>query len=79
MRKIPLSPTEVKMLEFFVKNPGRVISRDDFLDRVWGYDQYPTTRTVDFHVMKLRQKIEEDPNKPSHILTIHGVGYKFCP
>jgi DNA-binding response OmpR family regulator len=60
-----------------VQHRGEVISRDRLLDEVWGYDQYPTTRTVDNHVAKVRQKIEDTPADPKYIITIHGVGYKF--
>ncbi|MFO0983448.1 MAG: response regulator transcription factor [Planctomycetota bacterium] len=72
-----LSALEAKMLRFFVGHRGKVVSRNDFLRHVWGYDRFPTTRTVDFHVLKLRQKIEPDPANPRHIQTVHGVGYKF--
>jgi hypothetical protein len=68
---------EFKMLQFFVLNPFRVLSRDELLNEVWGYENYPCTRTVDNRVMKLRQKLEADPVKPVHFRTVHGVGYKF--
>jgi len=54
-----------------------VVSRDQLLDGVWSYDGFPTPRTVDTHIAKLRQKIEETPNNPRYLITIHGVGYKF--
>jgi DNA-binding response OmpR family regulator len=68
---------EFKTLEFMTRNAGRAVSREEFLNEVWGYQNYPSTRTVDNHIMKLRQKLENDPSDPSHFLTIHGVGYKF--
>ena len=72
-----LSPLESKMLQYFVKHEGRAVSRQEFLKEVWGYERFPNTRTVDFHVLRLRQKIEVDPNQPKHIVTVHGVGYRF--
>jgi two-component system, OmpR family, alkaline phosphatase synthesis response regulator PhoP len=77
--KIALTPQEFKILKYFVRNPERVISRDELLNQVWGYDCYPSTRTVDNHLMKLRQKLETDPMSPSHFKTVHGAGYKFIP
>jgi len=75
--KFPLSQIEAKMLALLVCNSGKVVSRNEFLSKVWGYESFPTTRTVDFHILKLRQKIEPDSDKPVHILTVHGVGYKL--
>jgi len=77
--RIGLSRKEADMLRLFLESPGEVISRQRFLESVWGYHSYPTTRTVDMHVLKLRQKIEPDTENPRHILTVHGVGYKFMP
>jgi len=77
--KIIVTPKEFKTLEFLTKNPERVISRDELLDKVWGYESYPCTRTVDNHMLRLRQKLEKDPSNPSHFLTVHGLGYKFVP
>ena len=77
--KVLLTAQEFKTLEFMIKNKLRVISRDQFLNEVWGYQNYPTTRTVDNHIHKLRQKLESDPSNPSHFLTIHCMGYKFVP
>ena len=77
--QILLTAQEFKALRFFVSNPGRVISRDELLNRAWGYDNYPCSRTVDNHVLKLRQKLEIEPSRPKHFLTIHSVGYKFLP
>jgi len=70
---------EAKMLQLMAENPNQVISRAEFLETVWGYQSYPTTRTVDTHVLNLRQKLEPDPDAPKHILTVHGVGYMFVP
>jgi DNA-binding response OmpR family regulator len=77
--KIIVTPKEFKTLEFLTKNPQRVISRDELLDKVWGYESYPCTRTVDNHMLRLRQKLEIDPSHPSHFLTVHRLGYKFMP
>ena len=74
-----MTPQEFKVLKYFAQNPERVISRDQLLNEVWGYASYPTTRTVDNHIMNLRQKLEEDPAHPTHFRTVHGVGYKFVP
>ena len=77
--KIAVTPMEFKTLEFLAKNAERVISRDELLNEVWGYQNYPCTRTVDNHILRLRQKLESDPSHPSHLLTVHGMGYKFVP
>jgi DNA-binding response OmpR family regulator len=74
---VSLTAQEFKMLKFFTKNPERVISRIELLNEVWGYQNYPTTRTVDNHILKLRQKLERDPEAPVHFRTVHRVGYKF--
>lgn len=76
---VPLTPKEYETLEFLVKNERRVISRDEMLNEVWGYENYPCTRTVDNHILRLRRKLEDDFSNPDHLLTIHGVGYKFMP
>jgi DNA-binding response OmpR family regulator len=78
-RKITVTAKEFKTLEFLTKNPERVISRDELLNEVWGYQNYPCTRTVDNHILRLRRKLESDPSHPSHLLTVHAVGYKFVP
>jgi DNA-binding response OmpR family regulator len=77
----PLSFTalEFKLLKYFAASPSRVISREELLNEVWGYENYPTTRTVDNHVLRLRQKLEPDPAHPQYFLTMHGSGYKFTP
>ena len=77
--KVTVTAKEFKTLEFLTKNAERTISRDELLDKVWGYQDYPCTRTVDNHMLKLRQKLESDPSRPSHFLTVHRVGYKFVP
>lgn len=76
---VTLTTQEYKLLKFFSRFPGRVLTRDELLNQVWGYENYPTTRTVDNHVLRLRQKLEADPAKPRHFQTIHGAGYKFIP
>ncbi|HCA57864.1 MAG TPA: DNA-binding response regulator, partial [Blastocatellia bacterium] len=75
---VELSAMEFKLLRFLVENRGVVHSRDELLDHVWGYDAMPSTRTVDVHIAWLRQKLEENPKRPAHIQTVHGMGYKFC-
>jgi len=77
--QVSLTPHEFKLLRYFVRNPERVISRDELLNEVWGYNCYPSTRTVDNHLVNLRQKLEKDPLQPNHFKTVHGVGYKFVP
>jgi DNA-binding response OmpR family regulator len=74
---IVLTAQEFKTFQFLVQNADRVISRDELLNEVWGYQNYPSTRTVDNHILKLRQKLERDPSSPVHFRTVHGMGYKF--
>ncbi|GIW72264.1 MAG: DNA-binding response regulator [Planctomycetota bacterium] len=74
-----LTPREFKIMRLFCESPGRVVSRNELLDKVWGYDAFPTTRTVDNHIVKLRKAIEPDPANPRHIVSVRGVGYKFVP
>ena len=74
---IDLSPREFKLMKYFIEHRERVITRDQLLDAVWGYNSFPLTRTVDTHIAKLRQKIEDDPGAPRHIITVHRAGYKF--
>lgn len=76
-KKIEMSAREYQLLKYFVQREGQVISRDQILNDVWGFDALPTTRTVDNYVLSLRKKLESSPSKPKHILTIHTVGYKF--
>ncbi len=74
---VEMTAQEFKTLKFFLQNAERVITRDELLNEVWGYQNYPSTRTVDNHILKLRQKLENDPANPAHFKTVHGVGYKF--
>ena len=74
---VELSPKEFDLLAFLAANSGRVFSRDELLEKVWGYDYAGDTRTVDVHVRWLRQKIETDPARPRHLVTVRGIGYKF--
>jgi two-component system alkaline phosphatase synthesis response regulator PhoP len=74
---VDLSAREFKLLRHFIEHRGATLSRESLLSEVWGYDETPLTRTVDVHVAGLRQKIETNPKSPEHLLTIHGLGYKF--
>jgi two-component system alkaline phosphatase synthesis response regulator PhoP len=74
---LSFSAKEFDLLKYFLCHPGETLSRDRLLDDVWGYDHYPTTRTVDAHIVRLRQKLEPNPEKPQFFLTVHGIGYKF--
>ena len=76
---VELTVMELKTARYFFSNPRRVISREELLEKVWGYTHYPSTRTVDNHISRLRQKLESDPSRPTHFLTVHGAGYKFLP
>jgi len=76
-RPIDLSARELRLLEYFLEHPGEVLGRDRLLNAVWGYDSDSFSRTVDMHVAKLRRKIENRPEDPRHIVTVHGIGYKF--
>ena len=76
---VSMTAQEFKLLRFFSRSPERVISREELLNEVWGYQNYPSTRTVDNHILRLRQKLEQDPSNPRFFLTIHGAGYKFVP
>lgn len=75
--EVRLTRKEFDLLRYLVEHQGEVITRERLLDEVWGYEHFPTTRTVDTHVLRLRQKFEADPEHPVHILTVHGQGYKF--
>ena len=74
---LELSAREYRLLKYLVSKKGNVVTRDELLDEVWGYNSYPSTRTVDNHIARLRQKIEHNVEDPKHIVTVHGVGYKF--
>jgi len=73
------TPKEFDLLRFLIRNRGRVLSRDQILNKVWGYDYYGTPRTIDNFIQKLRQKVERDAQEPDHILTVRGIGYRFEP
>jgi two-component system alkaline phosphatase synthesis response regulator PhoP len=76
-RMLEFSAKEFDLLKYFLAHPGETLSRDRLLEDVWGYEHFPTTRTVDTHIVRLRQKIEPKPDEPRFILTVHGTGYKF--
>ena len=76
-QKLQLSAREFALLQYFVLHQNETVTRDQLLNEVWGYDSFPNTRTVDNHIAKLRQKIEDDAGDPKFILTVHGVGYRF--
>lgn len=76
-KPLRLTEREFKLLKYMIEHKGEVITRDMLLDKVWGYDSYPTTRTVDNYILSIRHKIEDNPGKPKFILTVHTSGYKF--
>ncbi|MBL1213806.1 MAG: response regulator transcription factor [Ignavibacteriae bacterium] len=76
-KEIHLSVTELNILKYFIQHKGEVISRDKLLDDIWGYEVFPTTRTVDNYILSLRKNLEDDPHSPKHIITVHKAGYKF--
>jgi DNA-binding response OmpR family regulator len=76
---IAMTAQEFKLLRYLARWPEKVISREELLNEVWGYHNYPSTRTVDNHILRLRQKLEPDPANPRFFLTMHGAGYKFVP
>src|SRR5271154_3639790 len=76
-KSLDFSSKEFDLLKYFLVHPGETLSRDRLLEDVWGYDRFPTTRTVDAHIVRLRQKVEPKPDEPRFILTVHGTGYKF--
>jgi len=78
-KPITLTAHEFKLLKYFVENAERVLSREELLNEVWGYNCYPTTRTVDNQILKLRQKLEPDAADPHHLQTVYGAGYRFVP
>ncbi len=77
--ELPLTRTEVACLELLLETPGKVVARATILDRIWGRGRYPSTRTVDNHIARLRKKLEPEPGAPRILLTVHGIGYKLCP
>ena len=76
-KALDISSKEFELLKYFICHSGETLSRDRLLEDVWGYENYPTTRTVDTHLMRLRQKLEPDPEQPQYFLTVHGTGYRF--
>lgn len=74
---LELAPREYHLLRYFIEHRGMILSRDDLLNAVWGYDAMPVTRTVDVHLGQLRQKLEPNPRQPQYFITLHGLGYKF--
>jgi two-component system alkaline phosphatase synthesis response regulator PhoP len=77
-REVRLTRKEFDLLRYLLEHRGEVLTRDRLLDEVWGYERFPTTRTVDTHILRLRQKFEPDPERPVYILTVHGQGYRFA-
>lgn len=77
--ELKFTPAEYNLLTFFLQNPDRALTRDVILNSVWGYESFPNTRTVDAHIVRLRQKLEPNPGAPRHFVTVHGVGYRFLP
>ena len=75
---LALRHAEYEIMRYLVEHRGEILTRERLLDEVWGYERFPTTRTVDTHVLRLRQKFERDPERPEHILTVHGQGYRFA-
>src|ERR1700729_2091303 len=78
-RTLAFTAQEFKLLKYFAQFPARVLTRQELLNEVWGYENYPTTRTVDNHILRIRQKLEPDPGNPRYFMTMHGAGYKFTP
>jgi DNA-binding response OmpR family regulator len=78
-QELKFTPAEYNLLIFFLQNADKALTRDVILNSVWGYECFPNTRTVDAHVVRLRQKLEPDTNAPKHFVTVHGVGYRFLP
>ncbi len=76
---IGMTAQEYKLLRFLSQSPEHVMSREELFNEVWGYQNYPSTRTVDNHILRLRQKLEPDPANPRFFVTVHGAGYKFVP
>jgi two-component system alkaline phosphatase synthesis response regulator PhoP len=76
-KELDFTSLEMEILKYFIAHHGEVVARNDLLDKIWGYESYPTTRTIDNHILKLRKKIEEDPAHPRYILSVYGGGYRF--
>jgi DNA-binding response OmpR family regulator len=77
-REVPMTRKEFDLLVYLVEHRGEIVTRERLLDQVWGYERFPTTRTVDTHILRLRRKFEVDPDCPAFILTVHGQGYRFA-
>ena len=77
-RAVEMTRKEFQVLRYLAGRPGQVVTREELLEQVWGYEKYPTTRTVDNHILSLRAKLEREPAKPRRLLTVHGVGYKWA-
>ena len=78
-QRYALTPMEISLLRMFLKHPNEVITRERLLNEVWGFDAFPTTRTIDTFLLRLRHKIETDLRRPMHFITVHGAGYRFVP
>jgi len=76
-KELDLTSLEIEILKYFIVHKGEVVTREALLDKIWGYERYPTTRTIDNHILKLRKKIEGDPSHPEYILSVYGEGYRF--
>jgi DNA-binding response OmpR family regulator len=76
-KALDISSKEFELLKYFICHAGETLSRHELLEEVWGYEHYPTTRTVDTHLVRLRQKLEPNPEQPQYFLTVHGTGYRF--
>lgn len=76
-KEFDLTSLEVEILKYFVAHRGEVVSREALLDKIWGYETYPSTRTIDNHILKLRKKLEEDPAQAKYIFSVYGEGYRF--
>ncbi len=76
-KELDLTSLEIGILKYFIAHREEVVTREALLDKIWGYEKYPTTRTIDNHILKLRKKIEGDPSHPEYILSVYGEGYRF--
>ena len=76
-KALEVSSKEFELLKYFIGHSGETLTRDRLLEEVWGYENYPSTRTVDTHLVRLRQKLEPNPEQPQYFLTVHGTGYRF--
>jgi DNA-binding response OmpR family regulator len=76
-KEVDLTSLEAEILKYFIAHRGEVVTREALLDKIWGYESFPTTRTIDNHILKLRKKVEEDPAHPKYIFSVYGAGYRF--